>query len=197
MQRTLRGWARNDFQSEILAQFGLCLANSHTDTKGQVLYSHNPKPTVDYSEFFAIARQHHWYTVELEPFIRLIKIPEELRDMSVSETENTLRDKDSLTWIRDCPEAMKNLQLFHRQGLNYTRSAAGTCLSLQRSSLTWRWTTVSDWERLTNVHFCETCTYRLAESPASRNSRITQTSPWPPYGICPSCESYTSTALLP
>lgn len=119
MQRTLRGWARNDFQckikrgrllalalfslldreasaihqpvrsiAEILAQFGLCLANSHTDTKGQLVYSHNPKPTVDYSEFFTIVRQHHWYTVELEPFIRLIKIPEELRDMSVPETES-------------------------------------------------------------------------------------------------------------
>ncbi|KAF9327155.1 hypothetical protein BG006_009489 [Podila minutissima] len=72
----------------ILALFGLCLTNSPTDTKGQILCSHNPKPTIDYSEFFTILRQHHWYAVELEPFIRLIRIPAELRDMSVSETEH-------------------------------------------------------------------------------------------------------------
>ncbi|KAF9291192.1 hypothetical protein BGZ74_000400 [Mortierella antarctica] len=75
-------------KEEILAPFGLCLANSRADTKGQTLCSHNPKPTIDYSEFFTILRQHHWYAVELEPFIRLIQIPAELRNMCVSETEH-------------------------------------------------------------------------------------------------------------
>ncbi|KAG0091302.1 hypothetical protein BGZ92_001036 [Podila epicladia] len=75
-------------KEEILAPFGLCLANLSTDTKGQIACSHSPKPTIDYSEFFTILRQHHWYDVELEPFVRLIQIPEELKDMSVSEIEH-------------------------------------------------------------------------------------------------------------
>ncbi|KAG0013123.1 hypothetical protein BGZ81_001209, partial [Podila clonocystis] len=84
-------------KDEILAPFGLRLACLHTDTKRRL---HNLKSVIDYSKFFTILLHHHWYAVELESFIHLVKIPDEMR-VSKIEQEHTVEMQLS-TEYTDC-----------------------------------------------------------------------------------------------
>ncbi|KAG0036976.1 hypothetical protein BGZ82_003338 [Podila clonocystis] len=68
---------------------------------------HYLQPVIDYSKFFTILRQRHWYAVELEPFIRLIKILDEMRVNEI-EQEHTVE-----TEYTDCVGRGIHLHLLH------------------------------------------------------------------------------------